>query len=170
MSKILKNNFFVDGEKLLRHMSADSPGGKNDSIQTSKDKIVVQKDKYRKTSVSRPLSKARANNRYQNDDTGKVTLDDGTLHKHKKNKIQIAPEADENHSARKKTEDQSESPQKSRVSGLDKLVKNNIKKKCKLNSDELIKKFMEETQRRKKKDDINTRNLEVRKMNAKPVN
>jgi hypothetical protein len=32
------------------------------------------------------------------------------------------------------------------------MVKNNIKKKVKLNTDELIKKFMEETQKRKKKD------------------
>jgi hypothetical protein len=34
---------------------------------------------------------------------------------------------------------------KEKVSGLDKLVKRNIKKKQRLNTEELIKKFMEET-------------------------
>ena len=60
--------------------------------------------------------------------------------------------------------------QKSKASGLDKLVKNNIKKKGKLNTEELIKKFMEETNKRKKRSELNTRNLEVRKMNAKNNN
>lgn len=60
--------------------------------------------------------------------------------------------------------------QKSKASGLEKIVKNNIKKKGKLNTEELIKKFMEETHKRKKRDELNTRNLEVRKMNAKKEN
>jgi predicted YcjX-like family ATPase len=64
-------------------MSAESPGGKNDSIQTSKEILkAVQKDKVRKTSSTRPISKARAQIRYGNDESGKVTLDDGTLHTH----------------------------------------------------------------------------------------
>jgi hypothetical protein len=37
---------------------------------------------------------------------------------------------------------------KEKVSGLDKLVKRNIKKKQRLNTEELIKKFMEETQKK----------------------
>jgi hypothetical protein len=48
-------------------------------------------------------------------------------------------------------------------------VKKNIKKIGKLNTEELIKRFMEETKKRKKRDELNNRNIEVRNMNAKPV-
>ena len=50
---------------------------------------------------------------------------------------------------------------------LDKLVKKNLRKKGKKEAEEMLKKFMEETQRKLRAAEISERNREVRKNNAK---
>ena len=53
-----------------------------------------------------------------------------------------------------------------KLSGLDKLVKKNLRKKGKLDAEEMLKKFMEETQKKLRAAEITERNKEVRKKNA----
>ena len=50
---------------------------------------------------------------------------------------------------------------------LDKLVKKNLRKKSKKEAEEMLRKFMEETQRKARVAEITERNKEVRKNNAK---
>ena len=57
--------------------------------------------------------------------------------------------------------------QKPKLSGLDKLVKKNLRKKGKKEAEEMLKKFMEETQKKNRQAEITERNKEVRKNNAK---
>ena len=144
-------------------MSPDSPR-KNISIQASNDQLAAvgaPKDakgrpSTTKTSGTRPPSKAIPS-RHPGEDSGKITLDHESLQCHQKNKLQIL-DVEEGHSSRKRdskhkvfvsqqlSHNQEHSPaQRSKNSGLDKLVKNNNRKKVRLNTDELIKKFMEET-------------------------
>ena len=52
-------------------------------------------------------------------------------------------------------------------SPLNKLVKKNLRKKGKKEAEEMLKKFMEETQRKLRAAEISERNREVRKNNAK---
>jgi hypothetical protein len=81
--KLFKNNFFVDGEQLLKHMSPDTPQ-KNISIQASNDQFtaVAAHNKGRpsttKTSGTRPQSKAIVP-RHPGEDSGKITLDHESL-------------------------------------------------------------------------------------------
>lgn len=151
MGKLLKNNFFVDGEKLLRHMSPEV--NNRESINSSNENFQHENVAQTcKPSAVRPASKSK--HRYD-PDSGRVTLDHESLHTHQRNKIQILNGFDEKSIKTKvlsqqlssKHEVATESPQlnKSKASELDRLVKKNIKKMGKLNTEELIKKFMEET-------------------------
>ena len=56
---------------------------------------------------------------------------------------------------------------KPKTERLDKLVKKNLRKKGKQDAEQMLKKFMEETQKKMRAAEISERNKEVRKNNAK---
>lgn len=56
---------------------------------------------------------------------------------------------------------------KPKAERLDKLVKKNLRKKGKQDAEQMLKKFMEETQKKMRQAEISERNREVRKNNAK---
>lgn len=45
-------------------------------------------------------------------------------------------------------------------------MKNNLRKKNKQDAEQMLKKFMEETQKKQKKLELSQRNLEIKKLNA----
>ena len=55
---------------------------------------------------------------------------------------------------------------KTKQDGLDKLVKKNLRKKGKKDAEDMLRRFMEETQKKLRQAEITERNKEVRKKNA----